>query len=50
MVLDQQAHQKLIHDKHARGREFEVGQKVMVQILLNGPKFGFRSDFRMEGR
>ena len=39
MALDQQAHQKLIHDKHARGREFVVGQKVMVRILLNGPKW-----------
>eukprot|EP00731_Ephydatia_muelleri_P002089 Em0001g2089a len=39
MVLDQQAHQKLIHDKHARGREFVVGQNVMVRNLLNGPKW-----------
>ena len=39
MVLDQQAHQKLIHDKHARGREFVVGQNVMVWNLLNGPKW-----------
>lgn len=39
MVLVQQAHQKLIHDKHARGREFVVGQKVMVRNLLNGPKW-----------
>ncbi|KAL5502704.1 hypothetical protein EMCRGX_G009519 [Ephydatia muelleri] len=37
MMLDQQAHQNLIYDKHARGREFVVGQKVMVQNLLNGP-------------
>ena len=39
MVFDQQVHQKLIHDTYARGRDFVVGQNVMVQNQLKGPKW-----------
>eukprot|EP00731_Ephydatia_muelleri_P039008 Em1040g1a len=36
-VCDKQALQKELHDRHARSREFEIGQKVMAKNFLQGP-------------
>ena len=36
-VCDKQALQKVLHDRHARSREFEIGQKVMAKNFLQGP-------------
>eukprot|EP00731_Ephydatia_muelleri_P019546 Em0012g371a len=36
-VCDKQALQKELHDRHARSREFGIGQKVMAKNFLQGP-------------
>ena len=38
-VSGHQGCQKSSHDKHAKGREFRVGQAVMVRNLRKGPKW-----------
>ena len=38
-VLDKQSMQKSQHDRHAKHREFNVGERVMVRNLQPGPKW-----------
>ena len=38
-VLDKQSMQKSQHDRHAKDREFIVGERVMVRNLRPGPKW-----------